>query len=162
MKKIIKNRLYDTDKAKLIGEYAFSNRTDFNFFEESLYCKKTGEYFLYCVGGPLSKYATETGANEVSGSEKIIPLEEEDAKMWAEKHLDTDTYIKEFGDVAEQKSVDAKIKKIRQISGLTQEEFSKKYNIPTRTIENWESGDRVPPEYVVMLLEFKVQHDLKN
>ncbi|WP_462368809.1 helix-turn-helix domain-containing protein [Roseburia hominis] len=52
-----------------------------------------------------------------------------------------------------------KIKEIRKYSGLTQDAFSKKYNIPKRTLEGWESGKRNPPEYVLMLLERVVQED---
>ena len=52
-----------------------------------------------------------------------------------------------------------KIKEIRKYSGLTQYAFSKKYNIPKRTLEGWESGKRNPPEYVFMLLERVVQED---
>ena len=52
-----------------------------------------------------------------------------------------------------------KIKEIRKYSGLTQYAFSKKYNIPKRTLEGWESGKRNPPEYVLMLLERVVQED---
>lgn len=159
MKKIIKNRLYDTDTAKLIGEYTFSNRTDFKYFEEALYCKKNGEYFLYGEGGPLSKYAASAGTNEISGSEKILPLAEEDAKAWAEEYLDADTYIKEFGEIEEQSDASGKIKKLRQMTGCNQDEFAKKYNIPIRTIRSWEAGDRVPPEYVVDLLNFRIKNE---
>ena len=52
-----------------------------------------------------------------------------------------------------------KIKEIRKCSGLTQDAFSKKYNIPKRTLEGWESGKRNPPEYVLILLERVVQED---
>lgn len=52
-----------------------------------------------------------------------------------------------------------KIKEIRKYSGLTQDAFSKKYNIPKRTLEGWESGKRNPPEYVLILLERVVQED---
>lgn len=52
-----------------------------------------------------------------------------------------------------------KIKEIRNASGLTQEAFAKKYNIPKRTLEGWESGKRNPPGYVLMLLERVVQED---
>ncbi|MCD8075103.1 MAG: helix-turn-helix domain-containing protein [Lachnospiraceae bacterium] len=43
------------------------------------------------------------------------------------------------------------IKEMRSLLGLTQAEFGTKYNIPTRTIEDWERGARTPPQYVLEL-----------
>ncbi len=40
------------------------------------------------------------------------------------------------------------IKEARYLSGLTQKEVSVLLEIPLRTLENWESGVRVPPVYV--------------
>ena len=51
------------------------------------------------------------------------------------------------------------IKELRALTGLSQAKFAEKYEIPKRTIESWEMGDRIPPEYVIKLLEFKIKHD---
>lgn len=52
---------------------------------------------------------------------------------------------------------------IRQMSGLTQDAFSRKYGIPKRSIENWEATSdaayREPPEYLLKLLERVVKED---
>ena len=45
-----------------------------------------------------------------------------------------------------------KIKSIRARTGLSQAAFAARYEIPKRTIENWESGLRTPPPYVLRLL----------
>jgi len=45
------------------------------------------------------------------------------------------------------------IKEIRQITGLSQIKFASICNIPVRTIQKWESGERIPPNYVIELLE---------
>lgn len=37
-----------------------------------------------------------------------------------------------------------KIKTIRNASGLTQEAFARKYNIPKRTLEGWGGGKKKP------------------
>lgn len=55
-----------------------------------------------------------------------------------------------------------KIKEIRKLTELSQAKFGEKYNIPVRTIENWESEKRTPAEYIVELLEFKVRADIKK
>ena len=54
------------------------------------------------------------------------------------------------------------IKEIRTLTGLSQVNFGKKYNIPVRTIQDWETEKRNPPAYVVELLEFKVRYDIEQ
>ena len=101
MKKIIRGKRYDTDTAKKVGAaYAECQRTDFAYWEEELYRKNTGEFFLYGWGRPLSKYGKTCG-NETSGSEVIKPLDLEEAQEWAEKNLDGDKYEEIFGEVEE-------------------------------------------------------------
>ena len=98
MKKIIEGRLYNTDTAKELGVWASTwDYRDFNYVAEKLYQKRTGEYFLYGEGGPMSKYAQSCGQNSWSGGEKIIPLSPEKAREWAEAHLDADDYAEIFG-----------------------------------------------------------------
>lgn len=54
------------------------------------------------------------------------------------------------------------INEIRQITGFSRAEFSRTYHIPTRTLESWESGERIPPAYVLELLERVVKDDIKK
>lgn len=51
------------------------------------------------------------------------------------------------------------IKDLRNLTGLSQKEFGKKYDIPYRTIQNWETEQRSCPEYVENLLERVVLED---
>ena len=53
------------------------------------------------------------------------------------------------------------IKELRELLGESQAKFAERYGIPKRTIENWESGIRKPPEYVLTLLERAVKEDAK-
>ena len=48
------------------------------------------------------------------------------------------------------------IRPIRQSSNLTQKQLSDLLGIPLRTIEDWDSGRRKPPEYVTALIIFKL------
>ena len=73
MKKIINGKRYDTETANLCGNTSYSYRGDFHFWREELYQKRTGEFFLYGEGGPMTKYSVSTGQNTWSGGEKIIP-----------------------------------------------------------------------------------------
>ncbi len=54
------------------------------------------------------------------------------------------------------------IRELRNKLGDTQSEFAKRYNIPFRTIQNWESGVRKPPEYILELLKYRIKDDLVN
>ena len=54
------------------------------------------------------------------------------------------------------------IKRMRSYLKMTQEEFSNAYGIPVRTLQQWESGRRNPPEYVINLLERAVKEDGEN
>ena len=97
MKKIINGKLYDTTTAKSIGSDSYSNRREFNYWYEELYQKRTGEFFLYGEGGPMSRYARTIGQNEWSGGEEIMPLSYSKAREWAEKHLTVDECTEAFG-----------------------------------------------------------------
>lgn len=102
MKKIIKGKVYDTETAKKLGCYEnMQDVRNFNHFEDELYRKKTGEFFLYGHGGPASKYSRRVEQNTWAGGEAIIPLDYDDARAWAEVHLDADEYEDIFGAVSE-------------------------------------------------------------
>ena len=102
MKKIINGRKYNTETAKAIATTGYEGSCrDFQWWEETLYQKKTGEYFLAGEGGPASKYCVSTGMNEWTGGSRITPLTEAEAKRWAEEALDVDTYEAVFGEVEE-------------------------------------------------------------
>ena len=130
MKKIINGRRYDTDSAKALAEASYSNRSDFNFWEETLYRKSTGEFFLYGEGGPASRYAQAVGQNSWSGGERIMPLSTEEAKKWAEENLSGEEYEKIFEVTEDSKKVvtfslsEDVIEKIKQISGETRRPMS--------------------------------------
>lgn len=98
MKKIINGKLYDTETAKCVGSWSNGGGwRDFSHCEESLYRKRTGEFFLFGEGGPMTKYAKSQGQNSWSGGEEIIPLSAAKAREWAEEHLDADDYAEIFG-----------------------------------------------------------------
>ncbi len=52
------------------------------------------------------------------------------------------------------------IKELRIKAGKTQREFSKYLGIPKRSIENWESGRRNPPPYLVDLIKHKLEEGM--
>lgn len=102
MKKIINGKMYNTDTAKECGSWwNRCSTSDFHHRTERLFQKKTGEFFLYGEGGPMTRWAHSCGDNSWCGGEGIEPMTIDEAKEWAEKHLDADEYIEIFGEVEE-------------------------------------------------------------
>lgn len=100
MKKIIGGKAYNPETAKKVGEY-WNGQSGYNYIVEAMYRKRTGEYFLYALGGANTQYAKPAGQNCWTGGEKIIPLSHDEATEWAEVHMDADDYEDVFGPVAE-------------------------------------------------------------
>ena len=100
--KVIRNRkLYDTTTAELLGTYESPYYTsDYHYYQESLYRKKNGEFFLAGWGGPMTRYAEDYCDGRGSGSD-ISPIDAEEAKDWVESHLSAAAYIEIFGVVEE-------------------------------------------------------------
>lgn len=101
MRKVINGKLYDTEKARKIAEWSDGYPRDFGYVSETLYRKRTGEYFIHGEGGPQSAYAQSCGQNSWMGGEKITPVSYESAKDWMERHCEADEYEAEFGTPAE-------------------------------------------------------------
>lgn len=85
-----------------------------------------------------------------------LPLEEGDSTM-TKKEFAKDE-LKEFANSDKIYT----IKEIREYSGLSQAGFAAKYDIPKRSIENWEGGKRECPLYVTKLLNRVVKDDIKH
>jgi DNA-binding transcriptional regulator YiaG len=49
------------------------------------------------------------------------------------------------------------IKELRAQTGLSQTAFAKYFEIPLRTVQDWEQGRRTPPEYLVELMAEKLK-----
>ena len=109
MKKRINTLSYDTETAKKLGEWSNNlPKTEFEHCSETLYKKRTGEYFLYGKGGALSKYSKHPYGqkNDYVGGEDIIPLTRDEAQRWFEKANNDDSdlatdevYDREFGQI---------------------------------------------------------------
>lgn len=55
--------------------------------------------------------------------------------------------------------MEVEVKGIRERSGLSRQEFAKKYGIPIRTLEKWEREEIKPAEYLISLLDRVVRED---
>lgn len=92
MKKIINGKLYDTATAQRVGCLEHGDLIDdgLHYVEENLYRKRTGEFFLYRVGGAATDCCDGV----------IEPIGFDAAKRWAEQ-LDGDDYVAIFGEPEE-------------------------------------------------------------
>lgn len=52
-----------------------------------------------------------------------------------------------------------RIKELREMAGMNRKDFCKYFNIPYRTVTEWELDNRHAPEYVLRLLEYYIRHE---
>lgn len=86
---------YNTRTAEITannGSDRTINHSDERWYRETLYRKKSGEFFLYGSGGIFTKYAKQTGPDSWERSEAILPLTEDEVREWAMNNLDDDGY----------------------------------------------------------------------
>ena len=53
----------------------------------------------------------------------------------------------------------SKIKELRESTGMNRKEFCKYFQIPYRTVTEWELDNRHAPEYVLQLLEYYIRNE---
>ncbi len=51
----------------------------------------------------------------------------------------------------------SKIKGLREKTGMNRKEFCEYFQIPYRTVTEWERGNRHAPTYVIRLLEYYIR-----
>lgn len=98
MKKYINGKKYDTKTAQAVGSWS-NNVRGFGWIEETLYRKKTGEFFIHGEGGAATGYARNVDGNMRAGGEAIRPLSFDEAREWAENKLTGDEYEQIFGEI---------------------------------------------------------------
>lgn len=49
------------------------------------------------------------------------------------------------------------IKALRLATGMSQGKFCEYIKIPKKTFASWEQGIRVPPDYIIELIEYKLR-----
>ena len=98
MKRIIHGALYNTETAKLIASWEPNgyDQSNFEYFCETLYCTKSGKYFIHGAGHARTCYGEWRG-NNGSWGEQIRPYSPAEADEWAKEHLTTEHYSAVFG-----------------------------------------------------------------
>jgi hypothetical protein len=82
MKRVIKGKRYDTDKATLVGETMFGEPGEAGYTRQSLYRKRGGEYFARTQG----PYTLDV----------IVPLTHKEAEEWVMDNKGMALYYEEF------------------------------------------------------------------
>lgn len=102
MKKIINGKVYNTETAQEAGSWSnHLSVRDFSRCDETLYRKRTGEFFLHGEGGPMTKYAEPGNGNMRGPGETIRPLSFDEAREWAEEKLSAEEYEQIFGEISD-------------------------------------------------------------
>ena len=96
MMKIIKNKVYDTEKSTRIAIYSNGSAGSSSSWED-LYLTKNGQMFIHGGGGPMSKYSVERD-NYTTGSSRLWLVNREEAYEWL---VENQFGIKNFNEVLE-------------------------------------------------------------
>lgn len=103
MKAIINGKTYNTETATELGsDSSIEGRSDFNWWQASLYRTRKGAYFVAGEGGARSPYACAYGQNGSQGGERIDPMTEAEAFDWAQRHLSANKVEEHFGHLIEE------------------------------------------------------------
>ena len=105
MKKVIKGRIYNTEKAKQLNFKYVGEFGDADGYEERIFLTKSGQYFIFGTGGPDSPYPqpkikpiekeqADEWLAELSGAKEIVEEKAGKVKKPAKKAKDTDTKAK--------------------------------------------------------------------
>ncbi|TWT00125.1 hypothetical protein [Planomicrobium sp. CPCC 101079] len=97
MKKIINDKLYNTETATKLYDYDNGlYTTDVNYYSETLYKTKKGSYFLLKEGGAMSKMSKSNGLSKLGGMD-IEAFSPEEAQDYLIEHQAIDVFEFEFG-----------------------------------------------------------------
>ena len=54
------------------------------------------------------------------------------------------------------------VKELRKSTGMNIKQFAEYFGIPYRTVQSWELGERVCPEYLLALMKYKIENERKK
>ena len=50
-------------------------------------------------------------------------------------------------------------KELRELSGMNMKQFANYFNIPYRTVQDWEYGKRQCNDYIIELMKYKLENE---
>lgn len=51
------------------------------------------------------------------------------------------------------------VKELREAAGMSLKEYAEYFKVPYRTVQDWNAGARACPEYLLNLMEYKLQNE---
>ena len=94
--KRIDGRTYNTQSAYCIWtRVPYADRYDWNYYEEGLFVKRTGEFFI--AGEGFGAYSTEYEDGSWGAGEDVLPLDDDCARKWAKYYMPEKAYSEIFG-----------------------------------------------------------------
>lgn len=99
MRKVIRGRVYDTDTARRVlrVEGRIDPGDPRTWRCESLFRKRTGEYFIAGRGGAETRWADVSQAGGPMPGEGVVPVGYDQAREWMEAHAGDGGCLGEFG-----------------------------------------------------------------
>ena len=71
---------------------------------------------------------------------------------WREKAVDADGRKREIAGMEDRE----RLIQLKESSGMNWKEFAEYFEIPYRTVQEWELGNRRMPEYLLRLMKYKI------
>lgn len=122
MLKVIGGKRYDTERAERMATHEQPDPGDVTYYAETLYRKRTGEYFLHGEGNSLSRYASNLGGGSWGSGSAIVPMPLEDAMRWAEERLTGEQYESIFGAIDDTETM---VKTTLVLSAMTHDKLKR-------------------------------------
>lgn len=59
--------------------------------------------------------------------------------------------------MADRKDLSEELRKLREATGMNRKEFALYFDIPYRTVTDWELNNRKMPEYLLRMMEYQLR-----
>lgn len=59
--------------------------------------------------------------------------------------------------MADRKDLSEELRKLREATGMNRKEFASYFDIPYRTVTDWELNNRKMPEYLLRMMEYQLR-----
>ena len=101
MKKVVNGKIYDTENATLIAEYAYGLNSNPGWETTALYYDPKGDFFIAGEGGPITRWGVSIGKNQWSEGSGIQVITNDEALRFAEQWEASPETIAQYFEVGE-------------------------------------------------------------
>ena len=90
---------------------------------------------------------------------RILELQTQDQYTKADLQKKATSQLEDIFAEIEQEVYNMNFKELRQASGMNQTKFAEYFDIPRRTVQNWELGINKCPDYLLKLMHYILQKE---